>query len=292
MSQHNNGGGADGPPTDQSGSSETQAASADQSEENVDLASETGAPDDDFELAEDEPNILDNMISKEVHRAAVDAETADLRDKLLRAVAETENMRKRMEREVAQARKFAVTEFVKDIIPLTDTFQRAIEAVPDDAAANDPALQSLMDGVTMTERQFLSVMEKHGVNRIEPQGEQFDPNFHQAIAQFPNPDVPSGTIMEVAQAGFVLASRVIRPAMVVVAQGGPKPGKTAGTGTEKGAAAATAKDTAPQTSQAPSAAGDQAPGETDTPAMDANSEASAGQETASNHSTASTKTDP
>ncbi len=247
MSQHNNGGGADGPPTGQPGSSETQAFNTAESEENVDLASETGAADDDdFELAEDEPSILDNMISKDVHRAAVDAETSDLRDKLLRAVAETENMRKRMEREVAQARKFAVTEFVKDIIPLTDTFQRAIEAVPDDAAENDPALQSLMDGVTMTERQFLSVMEKHGVNRIEPQGEQFDPNFHQAIAQFPNPDVPSGTIMEVAQAGFVLASRVIRPAMVVVAQGGPKPGKTAGAGT---AAPSQAKATAAQTGE-------------------------------------------
>ena len=183
---------------------------------------------DDEALAEEaalEAMGKNDTISREVHRAAIEAETADLRDKLLRAVADTENMRKRMEREVAQARKYAVSAFVKDIIPLTDTFQRAIEAVPEDAAAKDAALKSLLDGVIMTERQFLNALERHGVKRIEPKGEIFDPNFHQAIAQFPNPDVPDGTVMEVSQPGFVLDGRIMRPAMVVVAQGGPKPVK-------------------------------------------------------------------
>lgn len=181
----------------------------------------------------------DDFITREVHHAAVEAETADLRDKLLRAAAETDNIRKRMEREVAQARKYAVASFVNDIVPLTDTFQRAIEAVPEEAAAADPALKSLLEGVEMTERQFLTVLEKHGVKRIMPEGEIFDPNFHQAIAQLPNPEVPAGTITDVSQAGFVLGDRVLRPAMVVVAQGGPKPVKS-----EAPAAAAAANEAA------------------------------------------------
>ena len=173
------------------------------------------------------PGSGSQSISREVHEAVLEAETAKLRDRLLREIAETENIRKRAARDVAQARKFAIAGFVNDIVPLTDNFQRVIEAVPEQAVATDPALKSLLEGVEMTERQFLSVLEKHGVKRIIPEGEIFDPNFHQAIAQLSNPEVPAGTITNVSQAGFILGERVLRPAMVVVAQGGPKPVKTA-----------------------------------------------------------------
>ena len=203
----------------------------------------------------DEEQLIDpstlppSTVSREVHEAVLEAQTAELRDQMLRAVAETDNMRKRMEREVAGARKYAVTGFATDIVPLTDTFQRAIEAVPDGAVEADPALKSLLEGVIMTQRQFVTVLEKHGIKQVTPKGELFDPNFHQAIAQMQNPDIPAGTIMEVAQAGFALADRVIRPAMVVVAQGGMKPVREPGAAAvapEAGSAEAATNDNAQQ----------------------------------------------
>jgi molecular chaperone GrpE len=158
---------------------------------------------------------------------ALQVEVADLKDKWLRAHAEVENIRKRAEREREEAAKYAITKLARDIVSVGDNFQRAIDAVPAAAAENDPALKSFLEGVTMTERELLNVLDRHGIKRVQPMNEQFNPHLHQAVAQVPRTDVSAGTIVEVYQAGYTIEERVLRPAMVGVAQGGPKPAPVA-----------------------------------------------------------------
>jgi molecular chaperone GrpE len=155
--------------------------------------------------------------------AALQAEVGDLKDKWMRAHAEVENIRKRAERERDEATKYSIAKLARDIVAVGDNFQRAIDAVPAGAAEKDPALKSFLDGVTMTERELLNALDRHGIKRVQPLNEQFNPHLHQAVAQVPRTDVPSGTIVEVYQAGYMIEDRVLRPAMVGVAQGGPKP---------------------------------------------------------------------
>jgi molecular chaperone GrpE len=155
--------------------------------------------------------------------AALQAENADLKDKWLRSHAEVDNIRKRTEREREEAAKYSITKFARDVVAVGDNFQRAIDAVPAGAAERDPALKSFLEGVTMTERELLNALDRHGIRRVQPLNEQFNPHLHQAVAQVPRTDVPSGTIVEVYQAGYMIEERVLRPAMVGVAQGGPKP---------------------------------------------------------------------
>lgn len=154
---------------------------------------------------------------------ALKAEAADLRDRLLRAHAEMDNLRKRTEREKADAHKYAVTKFARDIVTVGDNFQRAVDAVPADAADKDPVLKSFLDGVTLTGRELLNVLERNGIKRIDPKGEPFNPHYHQAVMEMPSPDVPSGTVTQVFQPGYMIDDRILRPAMVVVAKGGMKP---------------------------------------------------------------------
>ena len=158
--------------------------------------------------------------------AALKAEVDDLKDKWLRAHAEMENIRKRGEREREEAAKYAITKLAKDIVGVGDNFQRAIDAVPAGAAEKDPTLKSFLDGVTMTERELLNVLDRHGIKRLQPMNEPFNPHLHEAVRQVPRADVPTGTIVEIYQAGYTIADRVLRPAMVGVAQGGPKPNGT------------------------------------------------------------------
>lgn len=150
-------------------------------------------------------------------------EIDDLKDKLLRAHAEAENIRKRAEREKEDAAKYAITKLARDIVGVGDNFQRAIDAVPPGAAEQDASLKSFLDGVTMTERELLNVLDRHGIKRLHPMNEPFNPHLHQAVTQVPRDDVPSGTIVAVYQAGYTIADRVLRPAMVGVAQAAPKP---------------------------------------------------------------------
>jgi molecular chaperone GrpE len=163
--------------------------------------------------------------AKSLHEivAALQAEVGDLKDKWMRAHAEIDNIRKRAEREREEAAKYSIAKLARDIVAVGDNFQRAIDAVPAGAAEKDPALKSFLDGVTMTERELLNALDRHGIRRVQPLNEQFNPHLHQAVAQVPRTDVPSGTIVEVYQAGYMIEDRVLRPAMVGVAQGGPKP---------------------------------------------------------------------
>lgn len=154
--------------------------------------------------------------------AILEAEKAELKDKLLRTLADVENMRRRSEREAADARVYAVTNFARDMLNTADNIRRAIEAVPAGASATDPSLKAFVEGVELTERDFLKSLERHGVRRLDPKGSKFDPNMHQAMFEIPNPDVPTGTVVEVVQTGYAIGERVLRPAMVGVARGGPK----------------------------------------------------------------------
>jgi molecular chaperone GrpE len=151
------------------------------------------------------------------------AENADMRDKLLRTMADMENLRRRTEREKEDTARYAISNFARDVLTIGDNLRRAVEHVPADAAAQDPALKSFLEGVELTERELLNVMEKHGVTKIEPLGERFDPNQQQAMYEVPNTDVPDGTVVEVMQAGYTIGDRVLRPALVAVSKGGGKP---------------------------------------------------------------------
>lgn len=168
---------------------------------------------------------VDPSIAAELEIAKLEAQVKDLTDRLLRAHAEMDNIRKRTERDKADTIKYAITKFAGDIINVGDNFQRAISAVPAGAAEADAALKSLIDGVTLTEREFLGVLERHGVKRLDPKGQAFDPNFHQAVMEQQNPEVPAGTVLQVFQVGYLIEDRVLRPAMVIVAKGGFKPTK-------------------------------------------------------------------
>ncbi len=142
---------------------------------------------------------------------------------MLRTLAEMENLRRRTEREIADTRTYAVAGFARDMLTVSDNLARALAAIPEEARAGaDETTKALMDGVGMTERELLKALEKHGVRKIDPTGERFDPNFHQAIFEVPNPEVPAGTVVQVVQAGYVIGDRVLRPAMVGVGRGGPK----------------------------------------------------------------------
>lgn len=155
--------------------------------------------------------------------AVLEAEKADLRDKLLRLMADMENLRRRTEREVADARTYAVANFARDMLNVADNVRRAIESVPEEARSSaEGAFKGLIEGIDLTERDLLKTLERHGVKKLDPQGQKFDPNVHQAMFEVPNPDVPNGTVVQVVQSGYVIGERVLRPALVGVAKGGPK----------------------------------------------------------------------
>ncbi len=150
-------------------------------------------------------------------------EASEARDRMLRTLAEMENLRKRTAKEVADSKLYGVTGFARDVLDIADNLQRALDAVPADARANaDPGLKALIEGVELTERSLLNALEKHGVKKFDPMGQKFDPNFQQAMFEVPDPSVPSGTVVQVVQAGFTIGERVLRPALVGVAKGGAK----------------------------------------------------------------------
>ncbi|MHB2267237.1 nucleotide exchange factor GrpE [Aliihoeflea sp. PC F10.4] len=150
-------------------------------------------------------------------------ENEDLKDRALRIAADMENLRRRTQREVADAKSYAVANFARDMLSVNDNMRRALDAIPAEAKGSDDAgFKSLIDGVEMTERDMLAALERHGVRKLSPEGERFDPNFHQAMFEVPNTEVPNNTVVQVVQTGYVIGERVLRPAMVGVSKGGPK----------------------------------------------------------------------
>src|SRR5439155_6019471 len=155
---------------------------------------------------------------------ALTKEVAEVRDKMLRTLAEMENLRQRTRREVSDAKTYGITGFARDVLDIADNLQRALDAVPAEArAAADPGLKALIEGVELTERSLLNALEKNGVKKFDPSGEKFDPNFQQAMYEVPDPSVPSGTVVQVVQAGSMIGERVLRPSLVGVSKGVGKP---------------------------------------------------------------------
>jgi molecular chaperone GrpE len=150
-------------------------------------------------------------------------ENAEMRDRLLRTMADMENLRRRTEREKSDTARYAISNFARDVLTVGDNLKRTIQHVPAEAAAQDPALKSFLEGVEITERELLNALERHGVTQIEPLGQRFDPNCHQAMYEVQNPDVPDGTVVDVMQSGYTIGDRCLRPALVAVAKGGAKP---------------------------------------------------------------------
>lgn len=154
--------------------------------------------------------------------AALEAEKAELKDRLMRALADTENLRRRSEREAADARSYAVTNFARDMLTVADNIRRALDNVPKDSTPDSAAVAALIEGIELTERDLHKTLARHGVKLLEPLGQKFDPNMHQAMFEVPDEDVPSGTVVQVVQSGYAIGERVLRPALVGVAKGGPK----------------------------------------------------------------------
>jgi molecular chaperone GrpE len=175
------------------------------------------APAEDNAAVEPEASVAGDAVS------ALEAERTELRDKLLRTLADMENLRRRTEREVADARAYGMTAFARDMLGVADNLRRAIESLPQEAvAAAEGTLKALLDGIAITVRDHLETLERHGVKKIDPAGQKFDPHLHQAMFEAPDPSVPKGTVTQVVQSGFVIGERVLRPAMVGVSAGGPR----------------------------------------------------------------------
>lgn len=179
---------------------------------------QNGSPSD-----EEEPVELTEQDAATTIKEAAQEEIASLNDRILRLAAELENTRRRAEREKTDAGRYAIANFARDLLGVADNFDRALRAAensPESSDAPSTAMSGLLDGVRMTEKELLSALERHGVRRIFPAGEKFDPNLHQAVAQVPHATIPSGNVVDVAQPGFTIGERVLRAAMVTVSSGG------------------------------------------------------------------------
>jgi molecular chaperone GrpE len=154
--------------------------------------------------------------------AELEAEVVKLKDQLLRAVAETENVRRRLEQQAEDRGKYAVGTFAKDVLPVADNLRRALESIPAEAREGDPMAHKLAEGVELTERSLLATLERYGIKRIESLGQRFDPHLHQAVMEIEDPSKPAGTVVLEMQPGYIIHDRLLREAMVGVSKGGPK----------------------------------------------------------------------
>jgi molecular chaperone GrpE len=169
------------------------------------------------DMPETDPQAVAAGLLKEMEE-----EIRRLKEEHLRALAEAENIRKRAERSLADERQYGISKFARDLLSVADNLRRAVETAPA-GARGEPAAAAILTGVELTEKDMLAIFERHGVKKIVPKGEAFNPNFHQAIAEVPVPGVPKGQIVDVVQAGYVLGDRLLRAAMVAVAKGEAAP---------------------------------------------------------------------
>ena len=185
--------------------------------------SDTRPPSDDNPAPANDPAVQPEPAVAPKPSTSLDRELAEAKDRLLRTLADMDNMRKRTEREVADARIYGISNFARDILGVADNMHRAMAALDDELRAKaDEPTKVLLEGVELTERELMNVLEKHGVKRIEPLGQKFDPNRHQAMYEIEDASVPAGTVVQVMQAGYLIGDRMLRPALVAVAKGGGK----------------------------------------------------------------------
>lgn len=168
----------------------------------------------DYDVGEDDEHPNDHEV---LEKLLIENET--LKQDVLRAAADMQNLRKRTQREIADAKTFSVSNFARDMLGVSDNLRRTVEAAP---KQDDENLKTLLEGVEMTERSMLSALERHGVKKLDVLQKKFDPNFHQAMFEVPDKETPNNTVVKVVQDGYIIGSRVLRPAMVGVAKGGPK----------------------------------------------------------------------
>ncbi|MGC1779031.1 MAG: nucleotide exchange factor GrpE [Xanthobacteraceae bacterium] len=179
--------------------------------------------------AEDEAAMAQNTAAQKTAAAepvpstALEREHGEMKDRLLRTLAEMENLRKRTDREIADSRIYGVSGFARDILGIADNMRRALEAVaPELRASAESGVKALIEGVELTERELQKALEKNGVRQFTPQAEKFDPNRHQAMFEVTDATVPAGSVVQVVQPGYMIGERVLRPALVGVSKGGPK----------------------------------------------------------------------
>ena len=152
-----------------------------------------------------------------------EAEIADLKDKLLRALADTENLRRRSQKDREDALKYSSANFARDMLSVADNLRRAIESIPEDGDPDGQALVGFIEGISLTEKELLSTLERHGIQKVEPMGEKFDPQYHEAMFEVPTNDAAAGTVVQVVETGYVIHDRLLRPAKVGIAKAGDGP---------------------------------------------------------------------
>lgn len=152
----------------------------------------------------------------------LNAENAELKDRALRALAEMENLRRRSQKEVADAKAYGVTGFAHEMLGFADNIRRALENMPEELRQDTSPAKSFIEGIELTEKDFQTRLKRHGVVKLEPQGKKFDPNMHEALYEVPDPSVPAGTVVQIVEDGYAIGERCLRPAKVGVARGGPK----------------------------------------------------------------------
>jgi len=191
------------------------------------MTEQTARSDDEAAGGQESAATAAASIAPAPEQPGAEALAAGLQDKLLRTLAEMENLRKRTAREVAESRLYGVTAFARDMLAVADNMRRALEAVPPQLRESaQGGIKALIDGVDLTERELLKALEKNGVRQFTPQGEKFDPNLHQAMFEVPDATVPAGSVVQVVQPGYMIGERVLRPALVGVSKGGPKTAPT------------------------------------------------------------------
>ncbi|MBI1867491.1 MAG: nucleotide exchange factor GrpE [Methylocystis sp.] len=190
------------------------AAAKTQAEGGKDVTSSLAQPGAESDIAEPEPfTELENLY----------AENAGLKDRVLRVLAEMENLRRRTEREAADAKTYGIANFAREMLACADNLRRAAESLPPASRENlEPAVAAFIEGVEVTERDFLARLGRFGIKKIEAQGQRFDPNLHEALFEIVDETLPSGTVAQVVEQGYQIGERVLRPAKVGVARGGPK----------------------------------------------------------------------
>lgn len=172
----------------------------------------------DYDITDEDDHLADHEVLERLMH-----ENATLKDDALRAAADMQNLRKRTQREIADAKTYSVSNFARDMLGVADNLRRTVDAAPkQEDGSVDANVRTLLDGVELTERAMLVAIERHGVKKLEPMGKKFDPNFHQAMFEVPDTETPNNTVVQVVQDGYSIGTRVLRPAMVGVSKGGPK----------------------------------------------------------------------
>ena len=177
------------------------------------------------EESETESKAAEDSISddgKTTEKLTTEQEIAELKDKLLRTLADMENLRRRSQKDREDAVKFSAANFARDMLSVADNLRRATESIPKEDEADGVSLAAFIEGISLTEKELISTLERHGIRKIEPMGEKFDPKFHEAMYEVPSVDAENGTVMQVVEAGYVIHDRLLRPAKVGIAKVAPR----------------------------------------------------------------------